>query len=557
MKYKLLLFAVCYSSLLSLSSHAQSNPRYLILFKDKANSPYSVSRPTEFLSERAVARRSNQNIAITENDFPVNPTYVAAILQTGASVIYSSRWFNGSLVEASAAQLASIKNLAFYKGIEQNHALANLTTPSAGLSRIAQTADTKNTAADLDYGRMQQQLALIGVDKLHQKGFHGENMLIGVLDAGFNRADELTYFKSLFDEKRIIDTHDFISREANVYDDDSHGLNVLSTIAAYQPGTMIGAAFKASFALYRTENVFMESPYEEVTWLLGAERADSAGVDVLSSSLGYNTFDDEFDSPEYNYTYQDMDGKTTIISRAARIATRKGILVVNSAGNEGNKVWRYISAPADVDSVASIGATTLNKTITAFSSVGPNAAGQLKPDMAAVGSGTVVGNSTGTGSATTSNGTSFSAPQIAGLAAILWQAYPGLSAQQIIAALKKSGSQADNPDNFLGFGVPDGAIAAEIIDNDFTVLSTEPDILNSIILSPNPVQQDLTLTFPASLIGKKTIMSLILQNGSVVWEKEIMLTSSIPVQTTHLNTGLYLIKINVMNRSKTLKFIKR
>jgi serine protease AprX len=557
MKYKFLLFTICCFSFLSFSGQAQSNPRYLILFKDKANSPYSTSRPAEFLSERAVARRSNQNIAITENDFPVNPAYITAILQTGASVIYSSRWFNGSLVEASAAQLASIKNLSFYKGIEQNHALANLTTPSAGLSRTAQTSDTKNTAADLDYGRMQQQLALIGVDKLHQKGFHGENMLIGILDAGFSRADELTYLKSLFDEKRIIDTHDFVSREVNVYNDDAHGLNVLSTIAAYQPGTMIGAAFKASFALYRTENVFMESPYEEVTWLLGAERADSTGVDVLSSSLGYNTFDGEFDSPEYNYTYQDLDGKTTIISRAARIATRKGILVVNSAGNEGNKVWRYISAPADVDSVASIGATTLNKTIAAFSSVGPNAIGQLKPDMAAVGSGTVVGNSTGTGSATTSNGTSFSAPQIAGLAAILWQAYPRLSAQQIITALKKSGNQANSPDNFLGFGVPDGALAAEIINNDFTVLGTEPNILNSIILSPNPVQQDLTLTFPASLIGKKSTLSLISQSGKTIWHNQYVLNSTLPIPTNSLSSGLYLIKVDILNQSRTLKFVKQ
>ena len=557
MNYKLLLFTVCCFSFLSFSAHAQSNPRYLILFKDKANSPYSISRPTEFLSERAVARRSNQNIAITENDFPVNPAYVAAILQTGASVIYSSRWFNGSLVEASAAQLASIKNLSFYKGIEQNHALANLTTPSAGLSRIAQTFETKNTTADLDYGLMQQQLAVIGVDKLHQKGFHGENMLIGILDAGFYRANELTYLKSLFDEKRVIDTHDFVSREANVYNDDSHGLNVLSTIAANQPGTMIGAAFKASFALYRTENVFMETPYEEVTWLLGAERADSAGVDVLSSSLGYNTFDGEFDSPEYNYTYQSMDGKTTIISRAARIATRKGILVVNSAGNEGNKAWRYISAPADVDSVASIGATTLNKTIAAFSSVGPNAVGQLKPDLAAVGSGTVVGNGTGTGSATTSNGTSFSAPQIAGLATILWQAYPRLTAQQIITALKKSGNQANSPDNFLGFGVPDGALAAEIINNDFAVLGAEPDILNSIILSPNPVQQDLILTIPASLVGKKSTLSLISQSGKIIWQNQYILNSTLPISTTLLSSGLYLIKVDILNQSRTLKFVKQ
>jgi serine protease AprX len=232
-------------------------------------------------------------------------------------------------------------------------------------------------------------------------------------------------------------------------------------------------------------------------------------------------------------------------------------LVVNSAGNEGNKVWRYISAPADVDSVASIGATTLNKTIAAFSSVGPNAIGQLKPDLAAVGSGTVVGNGTGTGSATTSNGTSFSAPQIAGLATILWQAYPRLTAQQIITALKKSGNQANSPDNFLGFGVPDGALAAEIINNDFAVLGTEPDILNSIILSPNPVQQYLTLTFPASLIGKKSTLSLISQSGKTIWHNQYVLNSTLPIPTNSLSSGLYLIKVDILNQSRTLKFVKQ
>jgi serine protease AprX len=549
---KLLYLATCCLFFLSVAGHAQSNTRYLILYKDKVGSPYSVSRPQEFLSDKAIARRSNQRIRITEHDFPVNPAYVRTILQTGASVIYSSRWFNGSLVEASSAQLESIKKLAFFKGIEQNHPLANLTTPSAGVSRIASVTGTQ---ADLDYGRMQQQLALIGVDKLHQEGYHGENMLIGVLDAGFSRANELAYMKPVFDENRVVDTHDFVSRESNVYDDDSHGINALSTIAAYQPGTMIGAAFKASFAFYRTENVFIESPYEEVTWLLGAERADSTGVDIISSSLGYNTFDNEFDNAEYNHTYQQMDGKTTIISRAARFAARKGILVVNSAGNEGNKAWHYISAPADVDSVASVGATTLDRNYAAFSSVGPNAAGQLKPDLSAVGSGAVVGNNTG--AATTSNGTSFSAPQIAGLAAILWQAFPALSAQQIITALKKSGHQASNPDNLLGYGVPNGALAAQIIKNDFVLLGTEPDVLDAIVLSPNPVQQDLTLTFPAALIGKKSTISLISQSGKTIWQNQYVLNPTLPLSTSVLSPGLYLIKVDVSDRSRTLKFVKQ
>jgi len=539
--------------LLSNISQAQTNPRYLILFKDKVGSPYSVSQPAAYLSAKAIARRTRQKIAITENDLPVNPSYVTALKQTGATVIYSSRWFNGTLVEASAGQLADIKNLPFYKGIEQNHALANLTTASPGLRTGA--VETGNKAvADLDYGRMREQLALMGVDQQHQKGYQGENMLVAIFDAGFYKANELEFLKPVFNENRVLDTHDFISRNKDVYDDDSHGLHVFSIIAANQPGTMIGAAFKANFVLYRTENVLMETPYEEVTWLLAAERADSIGVDVINSSLGYNSFEGEFNTPEYNYTYQDMDGKTTIISRAARFAARKGMLVVNSAGNEGNKSWKYISAPADVDSVLSVGATTIDKSYAAFSSVGPNAIGQQKPDVSAVGSGTVFGNSSG--NVATGNGTSYSSPLIAGLATILWQGFPNLTAQEIIQALKKSGHLATAPNNFLGFGVPNVTLAAEIITNGI-VLGTEPEILESIVLSPNPVQQDLTLTFPVALAGKKSIVSIISQSGQTLWEKQVLLDKTLPLQTSGLSTGLYLIKVEVQNRSRTLKFIKQ
>lgn len=552
MNIKIILLICLSLMLLSDFSQAQNNPRYLILFKDKASSPYAVSRPEEFLSPKAISRRSRQKIAVTENDFPVNPAYITAIKQTGSTVIYPSRWFNGALVEASASQLEAIKNLSFFKGIEQNHALANLTAPSPGLRMAA----TETIAADIDYGRMREQLTLMGADHLHQEGFQGENMTVAVFDAGFNRANQLDFLKPLFTENRIVDTHDFISRNSNVYDDDTHGLHVLSIIAANQPGTIVGAAFKADFVLYRTENVLMETPYEEVTWLLAAERADSIGVDVINSSLGYNTFEGEFNTPGYNYTYQDMDGKTTIISRAARIATRKGILVVNSAGNEGNKAWKYITAPADVDSVLSVGATTLNKSYAAFSSVGPNAIGQQKPDVSAVGSGTVFGSSSGSGNVTTGNGTSYSAPLIAGLATILWQAFPNATAQQIIQALKKSGHLATSPDNFLGYGVPNAALAEEIIRNGI-VLGTEPDPMDDVILSPNPVEKDLTLTFPTGLSGKKSTVSIISQNGKVLSSDPVVLGKSLLIETNHLAAGLYLIKVEVLNRNRTIKFIKQ
>ncbi len=554
MKKSLLLAA--YSFLLAqATAFAQSNPRYLVLFKDKSNSTYSIDKPTDFLSQRAVDRRKKQNIPVTTNDFPVNGSYLSAIRQTGAKVIYPTRWFNGALVEASDAQLTQIKALAFYKGIELNLPVANINSQSPGIARTAATHQKLGTTEDVDYGKMNAQLALMEVADLHKKGFQGENMLIAILDNGFARGNEVAYFKQLRDEKRIVDTHDFVARDGNIYNDGSHGLNVMSTIAAYLPGTLVGAAFKASFALYVTENNLGESPYEEITWLMAAERADSLGADVLNSSLGYTTFDDEFDSPAYNHTYKDMDGKTTIVSRAARYATRKGILVVNSAGNDGSNSWHYIGAPADVDSVLTVGATNYDRSYSSLSSVGPNSAGVQKPDLAAVGAGTVVGDLAG--GATNSYGTSFSAPQIAGVAAILWQAYPNLTAQQVIYVLKKSGHLAAAPDNMLGYGVPNLIKAQEIVKNEFSPLGTEGELLNSVILSPNPAQEQVTLSIPAALVGKMADINMYSAGGSALHSAQARLNARHTIATGQLGSGLYLIRLKVGSQEKTLKFIKR
>ncbi|MCF2516844.1 S8 family peptidase [Dyadobacter sp. CY351] len=534
---------------------AQNNPRYFVLFKDKTNTTFSADKPAEFLSARSIERRTRQNIPVTTRDFPVNQTYTAAIKQLGASVIFTSRWFNGAVVEANAAQLANIKKLAFYKSIEFDLPVANINGQSPGVERVGALNRKLEAEEDLNYGNMNAQLALMDVPQLHTKGFHGENMLIAILDNGFLNADQVGFLKPLRDEKRIMDTYDFMGRESNVYNDGSHGLHVMSTMAANQPGTMIGAAFRANYALYRTENDFLESPYEEIAWLMAAERADSVGADVINSSLGYSQFDAEFNKPEYNYTYEDMDGKTTIISRAARYATRTGMLVVCSAGNEGNKPWHYVTAPADVDSVLTVGATNYERAYAALSSVGPNAAGQQKPDVAAVGLGSVIGNTSG--NVASSNGTSFSSPLIAGFSTILWQAYPNLTAQQLIYVIKKSGHQASAPDNLLGYGVPSTVKAEQIIQDEFMPLGTEDDLLTAIVLLPNPVQENASLSIPPHLIGKKATLSIYGLNGKALSISESRLTSTQPIATNQLAAGLYLVNIRVDNHEKALKFIKQ
>jgi serine protease AprX len=531
---------------------AQNNPRYLVLFKDKVNSPYSIEKPSDFLSERSVLRRKRQNIPFTRQDLPVNPSYNEAIKQTGASVIYSSRWFNASLIEASADQLVEIQKMPFYKGIELNLPVANITSGSPGIFRTEAIQEKWGTYTELDYGRMSGQLALMEVSQLHDKGFQGENMLIAVLDNGFLAGNTVSFLKPMYDENRLIDTHDFVARDGNVYNDGSHGLHVLSTIAANLPSTMIGAAFKASFALYRTENDLGESPYEEITWLLAAERADSLGADIINSSLGYRTFAREFDTPAYNYTRAQMDGNTAIISRAARYATRTGMLVVNAAGNDGSA---GLTAPADVDSVLTVGGTALDLSPYRNTSVGPNALNQMKPDVAAVGQGAVIGNVSG--NATSSSGTSFASPLIAGLSAILWQAYPHLTAQQLIYVLKKSGHQASNPDNVLGHGVPRVSVAEEIIHREFQPLGIEKDFLSSLILSPNPTEGPLILHVPASLVGKKASLKIYQANGSTISQQDIRLSAQTPISAASLNPGFYILKTSIGLQERTLKFIRK
>ena len=533
---------------LALRAEAQTLPRYLIYFKDKANTPFSVQKPEVYLSPRAIARRQRQGIAVTTADFPVNAAYIQAVQQTGAKVFFTSRWFNAALLEATDAQWAAIKNLPFYKSTERNLPIAPAST--SGLARLSAVHDKFGTQETIDYGQTQGQLSMLGIPETHEKGFHGEGMLVAVLDAGFPKANEVGYLKPVFDSQRMLDTYDFVSRKTGVYDNHPHGLNCLSIIGAEQPGLMVGAAYKASFALYRTENDFSETPYEEATWIMAAERADSLGVDIISSSLGYNLFD----NPVYDYTIQQLDGRTALITKAALYAARRGILVVNSAGNSGNDPWKFITPPADADSVLAIGAVLPNRSYAPFSSVGPTADGRIKPDVSAQGVGTVIGNITG--GASTGSGTSFSAPLIAGMAAVLWQEFPSLTAQQLIRVLQKAGDQAANPDALLGYGIPTIQRAEEIVRRDYAPLAVEPEALVSVVLYPNPTQEEVYLRFNENRVPAATEAQILSVAG-------VGLTSTTPVTEVNfrlpvgtLAAGLYLVKITTPQGVRILKFFK-
>jgi len=460
----------------SYTTYAQN--QYFVLFKDKANSPYSVSRPKEFLSDRSIKRRTNQKIAITERDLPPNPSYLSEISKAGAKIIYKSRWINGALIQTDPATLTKILNITFVRGLEGKGDIRN-----ARLNEQGQTIDKKDKFGNegiLDNGLSQTQLAMLGADKMHTKGYHGEGMLIGVLDSGFLNANKLSFFNDLFNDKRVIGTWDFVNNESNVYNDHNHGTNVLSCMAAFENSRIVGTAYKASYLLLTTEDVTSETKREEANWLFGAEMADSVGVDVINTSLGYT----EFDNPIQNYKYSDMNGDRALATRAADWAAQAGILVVASAGNDGSGSWKYIGTPADADSIIAVGAVSSSQNIASFSSYGPSADGRVKPELSAQGSNTTIGNTNGT--VGLSSGTSFSSPLMAGFAASFWQAFPNLTNMQVREYLIRSASQYTNPDNRVGYGIPNFDKAYELAELE-SLINELKKSGQELIVFPNPI----------------------------------------------------------------------
>ncbi|GAB4040946.1 S8 family serine peptidase [Spirosoma gilvum] len=545
---------------LILLSHLDSfgqNRKYLVLLRDKANSPYSVNQPDKFLSQRSISRRQKQNIPVLERDLPVNPGYVTQLQQAGAKIWFSSRWLNAVLVETNDATIATIQQLSFVKGLEFGRSLASARVSATdSVIPSASAANGLNKFGDvqpLNYGSSQPQITQIGADKMHQQGYHGEGMLIGVLDAGFQNADKVSFLKPLFDEKRILATYDFVKKESSVYEDDSHGLSCLSAIAATADNQLYGTAYKASFILLRTEDAASERQIEEANWLFGAEYADSAGVDVISSSLGYTQFDDASTS----YTYQNMDGKTALCSRAAQIATETGMVVVVAAGNEGNSGWHYLSAPSDAVSVLAIGAVGTTGQRASFSSFGPSADGRVKPDLDAQGLSTVVGYPTG--SIASGNGTSFATPLMAGLATGLWQAYPRLTATQITDALRKSGSQYTTPDNQLGYGIPNFE-RASVIAKSFIPLGVDPGSI-PLIAFPNPFSNSDPLQLQWSDISPSTLVDASLTDlkGRILWQKRSVNSglTSLVLPDLSLPAGVYVMTLVAGDKKRTLKLVKQ
>ena len=454
-----------FSSVLMIGSffnhaHAQFT-RYIIKLKDKNGSPYSISDPTAYLSQRAIDRRTRYSIAIDSTDLPVNPAYVTQIKNVpGVTVLNISKWLNAVTIQtADANALNAINGFSFVRSTSGIAAKKGRSNPvdwkDSKFDDDFLPVDNSNrrtsriTGNYYDYGNSFDEIHLHNGEFLHNIGLRGSGMQIALLDNGFNNYTSFDAFDSVNANNQVLGTWDFVAREQNVSDDGSHGMSCFSTIAANIPGQFIGKAPQANFWLYQTEDNSSEYPIEEFNWVCGAEKADSSGADVISSSLGYATFDDA----SLNHTYADMNGNTTMAVIAADLAAKKGVLVFVSNGNFGTSAWHFLSTPADGDSVIAVGAVDANGTVGSFSSYGPSSDGQIKPDVASVGVSAVLETSAGTiGSG---NGTSFACPNMAGLATCLWQGFPELNNMKIRSALWRSASRADSPDDRMGYGIPD------------------------------------------------------------------------------------------------------
>lgn len=483
------------------------------------------------VTPRALQRRRNvlpASALVDYSDLPVVEQYVSSIASMGVQVRERTKWLNGISISATREQIEAVNRLPFVQNVDLvaqfrrdpvRLGVAEV-VPHQALSRL----QSPGSGQSLDYGSSLPQVGLLDIPAVHNLGNHAEDVVIGVFDNGF-RLPNHEALKGL----QIIATHDFVDRKTSVVPNNpdpsygSHGTHVLSTLAGYKPGALIGPAYGAKFILARTENDSSETPAEEDKWVAAIEWAESLGVQVTSTSLGYLDYNFPFES----WTWQDMDGKTTVISRAAAMAATKGVVVVNSAGNNGaNASHNTLDAPADADGILTVGAVTPTGSRASFSSVGPTTSSppRIKPDVMATGTTILHASSVDTTGYALSQGTSFACPLASGIAALLVHAHPEASPDMIIDALKLTANNASSPDNFMGWGIISARLAldrlgslqkeraAEILSTNFP--NPFPSLFNPSTRIAYTLPEDASVTLRIyDLLGQE-VRTLVIANES-------------------------------------------
>ncbi len=504
--------------------------KHLIYFRDKANSPFSLDRPSEFLSAKALTRRQKNDVLLDQRDLPVNSTYISQVAATGAQVLFKTKWLNGAIVEANPTQLNAILALPFVVRGQ----ILQIPGNTGGRHKIDQLKEVleKNTTADFDYGSSAAQIRLLGLDSMHLEGISGKQVSVAVFDSGFPGVDTHEAFGYHVANNRFKGGYNFVARTANIFGAHNHGSKVLSNISAYLPGKLMGGAYDADLYLFTTEDVASEYEIECGYWVVAAEWADSIGVDVINSSLGYR----DFDNPAQDYTYGMLDGNTTIISKAARIAGAKGIVVVTSAGNSGgNVVWGgYITAPADADSILTVGAVSSTRAYAGFSSRGPSSDGRIKPDVVAMGVGNAVIDHTSRTEITFSSGTSFASPMVAGLVAGLMEKFPNIKAIDLMQAIRLAGDSSATPNNRIGYGVPNYNRVVQLISSIGDKKST-----GTFQVFPNPAEASITIALPVSELHDAQFEIIDLQGKKLGSGQVDVVNLQAGVRIGHLPIGIF------------------
>ncbi len=521
------------------SSAIYSQEDAWVYFKDKPNAQAFFDNPLLMLTQRALDRRTNQNITLDLTDIPLEETYINQIKSSsGITIKAKSKWLNALHIRGTQADILSLKSLSFVDKVVFANKTLSTTLKKVSENIVSQTNDKLKTTIDYAYGSSANQIQMLNGQVLHQQNKTGSGKIIAVIDAGFPGVNTAQPFKRLIDNNQILGGYDFVNRSDNFYTGDSHGTMVLSTIGGYKENALVGTAPDASFYLFITEYAPTENPVEESYWVEAAEKADSLGVDIITTSLGYFGFD----NPNYSHTYSDMDGSTNFISRGAEIAFSKGIIVVSSAGNEGSTAEPHIGAPADAVSVITVGSVTASKIKSSFSSVGPSYDGRIKPDIMAQGTASVVSDTAG--NIVTVNGTSFSCPIMAGMIACLWQAFPTKTNKEIRQMILQSSDKYAAPNNNYGYGIP----------NFGSALGVETFATSSSLFSvfPNPAQTTVSFLFENST-ASISIYSVL---GQKIIEKQI--TNQNPILSVEaLKSGLYFYTFDADGVHKTGKIIKQ
>lgn len=523
---------------------------YWVQFTDKNNSPYSIDNPEAYLSQRALQRRANLGISIDEYDIPVNPQYLQAVADCGAQLINPSKWLNGVSVYATdPAVIEAINALGFVEVVRNcpNH-------PEAQLRKEQWLADEmKPVAAQRGmkgyYGGAEAQVTQLNVDVLHNMGFDGTGVVVAVLDGGFVGTEEQSCFDNMREEGRLLGVRDFVYGSTSVYTQSTHGTSCLSTMAAYDPNNMVGTAPKASYYLIHTEDGDSENIIEEYNWVSGAEYADSLGVDVCSTSLGYI----DFDMPQWDHPFAHFDGHTAPMSIGAEIAASRGMICMNAAGNEGDGTCT-LGIPSDAEHILTVGAVDASGNRASFSSVGPTYDGRIKPDVMAMGQDTYVASGYGSWwPYYNGSGTSFATPVLAGAVVCLRQARPYATVQEICDAIRACGNRADNPDSYYGYGIPDFSQALELLSVSEPNSSTPVEIVS---MFPNPSQGSVRVMLNGGAKADLAVYDL-MGRSLYTYSFNGLNHNTLENYLSGLEAGVYIIRVDseVLGR-QTLKLVK-